>query len=304
MNRVCNISKEQLENFLNEGKTTREIATIVNTTNSTISRYVRLYNLTHLYKKPKYAPYHLNNIDSKELAYLLGFIIADGAITNELVEISIAYEDKELMDLFSNILQIPFRTDLTLDKSKRRFPRVRISRKIIGISKYIGGEKKKDRNVPILSKDLEVYLVRGLFDAEGCITWGRRKDRNRIWQKVTFSSSLNILTSIQKVLYKLNITTTIRPKAKEDCYVLEFANKIDVIKFYNYLYADTSFIPLKRKFDKYNALRLELGEFGESVNNVTPSQAIDHSIEGVETTGEKTDSLNNQNSAQGLIAKK
>lgn len=266
MKRVCNIEKEQLEKFLKEGKTTREIATILNTTNSTISRYVRLFNLTHLYSKPKYPPFHLTQVNTKELAYMLGFIIADANIDKELVEISVAINDKEVLDLFSRILGIPTHTDLTLNKQSHRFPRIRLSRKIIGISKFISGDKKKDRNVPILSKDLEVYLLRGLFDAEGCITWGRRKDRNRIWQKITFSSSLNILTSIQKILYKLNITTTIRPKSKEDCYVLEFANKQDVLKFYNYLYADTNFIPLKRKFDNYNALRLELGEIKENTN--------------------------------------
>ena len=79
---------------------------------------------------------------------------------------------------------------------------------------------------------------------------------------------------------------------------MEFANKEDIIKFYNYLYADTSFIPLKRKFDNYNALRLELGEFRETVNNTTLSSATDLSVECAETTGELNGTLNNQSSTQ------
>lgn len=301
MNRVCNISKELLENFLKEGKTTREIGLILGVANTTISRYIRNYNLNNLYSKPKYLPYHLTKIDSKELAYMLGFIIADSSINNEIVEISIAINDSELMDLFSSLLGIKSFKDLTLVKEKRRFPRVRLVRKIVGINKFIGGNKKKDRNVPIIQKDLEVYLIRGIFDADGCITWGYRKDRNRTWHKVSFTSSLGILTSVQKVLYKIGISTIVRPKANEDCYVLEFANKEDILKFYNYLYADESFIPLKRKFDNYNALRLELGELSENTNCTILSCATDLSVESAETTGELNGTLNNQSSTQDSI---
>jgi hypothetical protein len=301
MNRVCNISKELLENFLKEGKTTREIGLILGVANTTISRYIRNYNLNNLYSKPKYLPYHLTKIDSKELAYMLGFIIADSSINNEIVEISVAINDSELMDLFSPLLGIKSFEDLTLVKEKRRFPRIRLVRKIVGINKFIGGNKKKDRNVPIIQKDLEVYLIRGIFDADGCITWGYRKDRNRIWHKVSFTSSLGILTSVQKVLYKIGISTIVRPKANEDCYVLEFANKKDILKFYNYLYADDSFIPLKRKFDNYNALRLELGELSENTNCTILSCATDLSVESAETTGELNGTLNNQSSTQDSI---
>lgn len=301
MNRVCNISKELLENFLKEGKTTREIGLILGVANTTISRYIRNYNLNNLYSKPKYLPYHLTKIDSKELAYMLGFIIADSSINNEIVEISIAINDSELMDLFSSLLGIKSFEDLILVKEKRRFPRIRLVRKIVGINKFIGGNKKKDRNVPIIQKDLEVYLIRGIFDADGCITWGYRKDRNRIWHKVSFTSSLGILTSVQKVLYKIGVSTIVRPKANEDCYVLEFANKEDILKFYNYLYADKSFIPLKRKFDNYNALRLELGELSENTSCTILSCATDLSVESAETTGELNGTLNNQSSTQDSI---
>lgn len=300
MNRVCNISKERLENFLKEGKTTRQIASELRVTNTTISRYIRNYNLNYLYKKPKYSPYHLTEINNKKIAYLLGFIIADASINNETVEISVAVKDSELIKLFSSILGINYRIDNTLIKESKGFPRMRLVRKIIGIRKFIGGNKKKDRNVPIIKKDLEVYMIRGIFDADGCITWGYRKDRNRIWHKISFTSTLSILTSVQKILYKIGISTIVRSKSKEDCYVLEFANKNDILKFYDYLYADKSFIPLRRKFTNYNALRLELGEFGETVKHTIPSSVLDSSKKCVETTGELNRVLNNQSSTQDL----
>lgn len=298
MNRVCSISKEQLSEFLKKGFSNRKISEITGVSKSQVSYLARKYNLQEFYNKPKYDTFSLDKIDSKELAYMLGFIIADADINNESVEISIKLSDYEISDLFSTILGIESRVDNTLNREKRRFPRIRIVRKIKGINKFIGGDKKKDRNVPIISKNLEVYMIRGIFDADGCITWGFRKDRNRLWYKVSFTSSLGILTSVQKILYKIKISTIVRPKTGEDCFVLEFANKEDIIKFYNYLYADVSFIPLKRKFDKYNALRLELGEIRETVDNTTLSSATDLSVECAETTGELNGTLNNQSSTQ------
>ena len=298
MNRVCSISKEHLSDLLNKCFSSRKISEITGVSKSQVSYLVRKYNLQEFYNKPKYDTFNLDVIDSKELAYMLGFIIADADVNNEIVEISVKLSDYELSDLFSTILGSKSRVDNTLNKEKKRFPRIRIIRKIKGINKFVGGDKKKDRNVPIISRNLEVYMIRGIFDADGCITWGFRKDRNRLWHKVSFTSSLGILTSVQKVLYKIGISTIVRPKANEDCFVLEFANKEDIIKFYNYLYADTSFIPLKRKFDNYNALRLELGEFRETVNNTTLSSATDLSVECAETTGELNGTLNNQSSTQ------
>lgn len=299
MDRVCSISKEQLSDFLKKELTARKIAELTGVSRSQVSYLVRKYGLQDLYKYPKYDIFELEVVDSKEIAYMLGFIIADGYINNDTVNIQIATKDLELAELFSTILGCKYRIHDVNNPQNNVFPHINIVRKIKGLSKFISGSKKKDRNVPIISKNLEVYMIRGIFDADGCITWGYRKDRNRIWHKVSFTSSLSILTSVQKVLYKIGISTIVRPKSKEDCFVLEFANKGDIIKFYNYLYADTSFIPLKRKFDKYNALRLELGEIRETTESTTLSSATDLSVECAETTGELNGTLNNQISTQG-----
>ena len=128
------------------------------------------------------------------------------------------------------------------------------------------GRLKKERHYPRVRKDLERYLLLGFFDADGCITWGKRKDRNKIWQKVSFTSQLHLLEGIQKMLYNnIGISSTIRPKSNEDCYIIEFSNKEDVLKFINYIYPkDDDFIILQRKYLKANVLRLELEEFGGS----------------------------------------
>lgn len=301
MKRVLNIKKADLENYLKQGLSSSQIAKIYNSNFGTICNYVREYGLVDLYSKKNRNPYLFKTIDTKEKAYLLGFIIADATIINKKITVSIALKDKKLAELLASIVDANIIIDLETNIKQRKFPNIRFTRSIGDISKFVGNEKKNERNVPIIRKDLEQYLVRGIFDADGCITWGYRKDRNRLWHKVSFTSSYNILLSVQKILYRQNISTIIRQKQNEKCFVLEFANKKDIIKFYNYLYNDKEFIPLMRKFERYNALRLELGENEETIFKDTIScQAVSHETEGVETTGGKMGSLNNQRECPSL----
>jgi intein/homing endonuclease len=296
MNRVCNITKEQLSNFLLEGKSVRQIERDLGLLPLSLRYWIKKYELTNLMIHKKNPTLILDKIETKEWAYLIGFIAADSYINNDMVQLVLQHRDKELIDFLGNILGCNTFEDLTRNEITKKFPDVSITRKINGLSKFLGNTLKKERNLPILKNSLEKYMIQGLFDADGCITWGKRIDRGRIWQKVSFTSSYGLLLATQKILYKIGISTSIKPKTKSDCFVLEFSNKKDVLKFYDWLYQDRDFIPLKRKFDKFNALRLELGEFGETISdNAIPSRAIDHSIEGVETTGGKLVSLNNQN---------
>lgn len=237
-------------------------------------------------KKCKLPTYKIEKIDSPEKAYILGFICCDGTIsTNKNVEISVCKADREVVDYIADIVRSHVFVDNTFDKKTRRFPRVRTNKKIGDINKFIGGYKKSERHLPIVPDKYNRYLMLGAFDADGCITWGRRKDKNRIWQKITFNTSLSIAVCIQKILIKeLNISTIIRPKSnKENCYVIEFSNKKDVMKFIKYIYCD-DFIVLKRKYLKAKALRLELEENGESDNDRQYRAELAEQ-EGVETSG-------------------
>ena len=262
------MSRDELLKLLLEGKSTRTIAKELGIGKSTVSYWIKKYNLNEYAKHKKHkSNYNFDKIDTKEKAYALGFILADSDITpKNIVEISVEKNDKEIIDFISNIIESNISIDNTFDKEKRRFPRVRTSRKVNDILKFTGGRLKKERHYPRVRKDLERYLLLGFFDADGCITWGKRKDRNKIWQKVSFTSQLHLLEDIQKMLYNnIGISSTIRPKSNEDCYIIEFSNKEDVLKFINYIYPkDDDFIILQRKYLKANVLRLELEEFGGS----------------------------------------
>ena len=288
-----------LEQYINEGLSTRQIAAKCNVSKSTVSYYIHKYNLTDDQKYKKTQNFRFNKIDTKEKAYVLGFILADGSISQtNLVDVDTCLNDKEVIEFVSIIIHSNVHYSHRLNKKKRIFPKCRTNKKINDITKFTGGRLKQDRHYPRVKDNLEKYLIQGLFDADGCITWGRRKDRNRIWQKVSFCSQLKILEGVQKFLInKLHISTVIRPKKNEDCYILEFSNRNDVLKFCDYIYCD-NFIILHRKYLTFKALRLELEENDESNRSDCQYRAEPVRQEGVETSGVVSKQLNNRISIQ------
>ena len=250
--------------LISHGLSSRDSEKITGISSSTISLVNKNYGLNKAFNKNKLDNYRFNKIDTKEKAYALGFILADAGIDDKLnVDLKVSIGDKEAIEFISKEINSRVFDNSNIDRKRRQFPHSRTSKRIKDITKFTGGKLKKDRHYPRISKDLEPYLLQGFFDGDGCITWGHRKDRDRLWHKVCFTSSLSILIGLQQYLYKQDIVTTVRPKSNENCFVLEFANKKDILKFYNLVYQDKDFIILKRKYIKYSALRLELEENGE-----------------------------------------
>lgn len=268
------MDKEAIIEYLEQGLTNREIADKVGKSKSTVNYWIHKWNIVEKQEKHKLPNYRFNKIDTKEKAYILGFLAADAHIKNTEINAQIALDDKEILDFISSIINARTFECHKLDRKKRIFPKIRMTKKIIDIHNFLGGSNLKEgRNLPIVPKEFRRYLLLGFFDGDGCITWGIRKDRKRIWQKVSFTSSLSLLTSIQQLLIKeINISSVVRPKSGENCYVLEFANKKDVLSFLDYIYPNETFIILQRKYLNQKALRLKLGEFGETCNgNTEPS---------------------------------
>lgn len=265
------MDKQILKNYLEQGLTNRDIAKITGKGKSTIGYWVRQHELqSHLkYNKPIYKDKNFfTKINTREKAYILGFILGDGYLTNKEIETTVALEDKEVLDFIQEHLGGNLRVDKTLNKKQRRYPRARMvigeNRIVRDLGVLFGGFLKEDRNLPHISPKLNKYLLQGFFDAEGCITWGRRKDRDRIWHKVSFTSQFGMLEGIQNILVDEGIATKIKPKSGgEKCFVMEFSARKDVLRFLDIIYPNDSFVILKRKYNNAHALRLELGEFGE-----------------------------------------
>lgn len=268
------LTKSLLTKLVKDKYTHREIAEITGYSKSNVGYWVKKYELSHLNDNKPEIEYkdkdYFNKINTPSKAYILGFILADGYINKEVLEITVALKDKVILEFIKSELGGNIIIDENYNKKQRRFPRARLSyynKTILNdLIKLSVGEYKEDRRVPRISPKLENYMLLGFFDGDGCITWGERKDRNRLWYKISFTSQLKMLEGIQGILYnQVGISSIVRPKSDgSNCYVLSFSNRQNIIDYLNYVYQDSEVIPLKRKYQNANNLRLELEEFGRS----------------------------------------
>lgn len=266
------LTKELLMELTLEGKTHREIAKITGYSKSNVGYWMKKFNLTELNKNKPKIDYkdknYFKKIDTKEKAYILGFLLADGYISDKQFSLTLAKRDVSILEFIQKELGGNIGISDITNKAQKKYPYARIgfhdNTLVKDLKMLTGGTLKKERRIPIISPKLEKYLLLGFFDGDGAITWGRRKDRDRIWQKVSFTSQFRMLEGIQNILYKqVNIPTKIRPKSDgSDCYVLSFASKKAVVDFLEYIHDDL--IVLERKYQNGVNLRLELEEFGKS----------------------------------------
>lgn len=117
-----------------------------------------------------------DTIDTPEKAYFIGFISADGSISDQSLKISISKKDEEILHMFKDILKtnksIKYTTNIKNNK-KYEYVSIEITNKhIVDSLKQIGIEVRKTwkNTIPIIDNKLFRHFLRGFFDGDGCIT--------------------------------------------------------------------------------------------------------------------------------------
>lgn len=182
--------------------------------------------------------------------YTLGYLLGDGGLQPKThkrkARLYISSSDRELVEW----MNIRYQPDSVIDsripvnkkrhiKSKKKSYKFSFSSKYSEwFMKYHLLSKKEKRDIVNIPKVKMRYFLLGFFDADGYITWGRRKDRNRLWCNVGFANpNLKVLQKIQKFMEEeLDISSRISPKPNEECYRLVFSNRKKTFLFMKWLY--------------------------------------------------------------------
>lgn len=273
------ISKEDMEKELAEGKTLRQVGREYGISKSMIHYIAKKYGIESNWSKRvsiRREDDRFNKVECKEVAYIVGFLLGDGSIceNNDYINVVQCIRDKEVIEWMANYLNVSPIYDMKYNKDARRFPRIKLSCRINYISKYLGHGLKPERHYPIVSKEFEPYLLRGLFDADGYICGGERRDRSRFWWRLGIVHHLKCLEGVQKFLYsRLGVPSIVKARGRtaNDCYNLEINNVNMVQKVMDFMYYDIDFMPFTRKYEKYIALRLESDKFMEWKKNPLPN---------------------------------
>lgn len=145
-------------------------------------RYLNNNRIIHSKYDYSYAENLFKKIDSEEKAYWLGFLYADGYISEKTnsIELSLKEEDKNHVELFNKFLNIPGK-DIR-KKYKNMNGNIYISYCLSIVNKKIKNEliklgcfpqktfKLSFPNSNIVPDNLINHFVRGYFDGDGCVT--------------------------------------------------------------------------------------------------------------------------------------
>jgi len=202
--------------------------------------------------------YRLNvfeKIENKEQAYLIGYLAGDGGFNPPTykrkarlyvssVEESIIQAIKEEFcpdGVINSKIPINKTSGYSIKTDKFTYTLNFSSKFESCFNKFGVLNKKPDRTLVNISKKNMRYYIHGLFDADGHASWGRRKDRNRLWVNVAIThQSWDILTKIQNFLVEeLNIASTVRQRKTENCIDLRFSNRDSAVTFLTWMYEVT-----------------------------------------------------------------
>lgn len=202
------------------------------------------------------------NIKTKEIAYILGLIWADGCVhkfknrEKRVITISIISEDmNDLLDVFNKT----GKWTICSRNRKNRKPITQLTTTNSNIANFLIDKKYISKGIDsaceileLIPQDLKHYWFRGLFDGDGCFYIDKQK-RKTISIASTYEQNWLYLENIlNKLQIQFSIYKSISKKNHKHS-SLCIRNKEGVKKFLDYIYKnyENDGIGLKRKYKKY-----------------------------------------------------
>ena len=198
---------------------------------------------------------YFEKIDSKEKAYWLGWLISDGAITNQpdknkfQLELTIKKEDEDILHLLEQDLGV---TNKVYPSQNNQYKRFSLGcKKIILDLEKLGITQNKTFvvNVPSFNKEFNSSFLRGLFDGDGGFTHYIRTT-GQVCNELSFCGNEFVMTWIQQTLFNEIPDLTKNNITKENSIKrIRWSAKKDIILIRDYLYNNCNNHYLKRKYN-------------------------------------------------------
>ena len=144
-----------------------------------------------------------------EMAYVLGFIVADGNLLKNKRGahfIEIQSTDKEIIFKIRKLLQSNIKIGEYTPKNKNHNKRYRIqigSKEIFNDLVNLGITPKKSKTIalPKIPDKLFSHFIRGYFDGDGCVSVGEYQKKNR--KKLSTIISSNFVSGSKELLTEI-----------------------------------------------------------------------------------------------------
>lgn len=261
-----------IKELFKKGLTPTMIANELGINPKNMHYYIKKYNIEVVNKNRSYHcnDEYFDNIDTENKAYLLGFIIADGYLSEKRrICLNNSIDDISILELFKQEVapdsKIIMSNKQTGVKFRKKQGTIRITshhmyKTLTEVYNIIENKTKHDTfkfNMDLIPKNLLHHFIRGFFDGDGSVSFYKTNKTiffnfSFIFNSKDFAEQIgNIfeeLFDIKPVYYKIIGKTC-------EYYTLRFnyyRNRSRKIKdIFNWLYKDST-ICLKRKKVKFN----------------------------------------------------
>lgn len=247
-----------LDLYVKQIKSLSYIAKQFNVDSSVIKRLLIKYNIeirnNNTYKKKKLNENYFHKIDSFDKAYWLGFIYADGYITNTTFGIKLKSTDIKHLHKLKNCLESEHKIGIGNNESETygncEYCYLCINNKQLVqdlLSQGVFYNKSKILKPPSIDSKFIPAFIRGYFDGDGSVYEYSKTHEGSI----SFVGTKELLEFILENLKTCCSTNTNIYKYKnKDIYEIKIGGSNNFSNIYKYLYSDDSMY-LDRKKQKY-----------------------------------------------------
>lgn len=203
---------------------------------------------------------YFEKINTEHKAYWLGFLIADGYVSDHGLELCLGECDKDHVEKFKTDIKSEHKISLKRTKlNDKIFNAYRLhiqDEKLTYDLHQLGLNKDKSNTAQIpfddIPKEYMNHFIRGLFDGDGCVS---RANKTGYCITICTTISEQIIHDITLLVKEeLNIDVKYHISKNRNPIDIRIFKEDDVWKFYSWLY-ENSTVYLKRKYDKFADLR-------------------------------------------------
>lgn len=243
---------DKILELYNQGKNGNEITEILKLPIGYVYKIIKKEGITRTMSEAKRI-YTIDenvfdNIDSEEKAYWLGFLFADGYNHEERGTITLTLQNLD-MDTLEKFRQF-LKTDKPIGRNNDMSSKVVIESKHMSKCLSDLGVVQRKTHVltfPDLREDLINHFIRGYFDGDGCITYGKELSRDC---SVSLVSTKQFLEKVEEKV-PIKFYWSKRHKDRDnDIRTIMTSGTPKIIKIYHYLYNNSN-IHMDRKKNKF-----------------------------------------------------
>lgn len=249
--------KEMINEYLYTDKSSEEIYKKYKIGEEKFYYILRVHNVSR--DREKSCLYNVDEtyfetIDTEEKAYWLGFLMADGYIGKDSIELTLKESDYKHIEKFKKSIKS---TSIIKYREKQKAYRIIISsKKMINDLTNLGCMQNKSLILKypknIIPENLEKHFIRGYFDGDGCLGLYVANKKDKIKQaQLSVLGTKDFIDNVEFILIK-NCDLKKRNKyyMNGKAYSIYYRGNRQCLRILDYLYRDST-IYLDRKYKIY-----------------------------------------------------